>query len=178
MQCVCTGSASRLNVQAKQASSVSNAALMLAASGSPERFCVKIPVTNMISGLVQVYGLVSHWNLIHVACHEAARKADSSLRVAKREWEGATLRNAGTLTNNLLPVGSLHPLRSPTANVQLQIAPAKSWCFQSPLASLTSLACTKCTRPSKPESSLLVAGRPHEKASKQQLRQRGICHQR
>lgn len=48
---------------------------------------------------------VSHWNLIHVTCHEAARRADASLRVAKREWEGATLRNAGTLTNNLLPVG-------------------------------------------------------------------------
>ncbi|KAK9812313.1 hypothetical protein WJX73_001476 [Symbiochloris irregularis] len=52
----------------------------------------------------QVQGVVSHWNLIHVSCHEAARKADSSLRVAKREWEGATLRNGGTLTNALLPV--------------------------------------------------------------------------
>ncbi|KAK9837553.1 hypothetical protein WJX74_000015 [Apatococcus lobatus] len=52
----------------------------------------------------QVHMTVSHFNLIHFDCHAAARRADSSLRVAKREWEGATLRNGGTLTNNLLPV--------------------------------------------------------------------------
>lgn len=31
-----------------------------------------------------VYCTVSHFNLIHVACHEAAKRADASLRVPKR----------------------------------------------------------------------------------------------
>ncbi len=53
---------------------------------------------------MQIHMTVSHFNLIHISCHAAARRADSSLRVPKREWEGATLRNGGTLTNNLLPV--------------------------------------------------------------------------
>ena len=53
-----------------------------------------------------MHSTVSHWNLIHLACHEAARRADASLRTAKSEWEGATLRNGGTLANNLLPVSS------------------------------------------------------------------------
>ena len=53
---------------------------------------------------------VSHFNLIHINCHAAARRADSSLRAAKREWEGATLRNGGTLANNLLPVSHMLPL--------------------------------------------------------------------
>ena len=57
----------------------------------------------------QVQSTVSHWNLIHLACHEAARRADASLRTAKSEWEGAALRNGGTLANNLLPVSiSIH----------------------------------------------------------------------
>ena len=61
---------------------------------------------------------VSHWNLIHMACHEAARRADAHLRPAKAELEGATLRNGGTLTNNILPVRPfLDPLKS-----QVQVA--------------------------------------------------------
>ena len=55
---------------------------------------------------LQVHMTVTHFNLIHINCHAAARRADSALRVPKREWEGATLRNGGTLTNNLLPVHS------------------------------------------------------------------------
>ena len=47
---------------------------------------------------------VSHFSLIHVACHQAARRADAALRHPKREWEGATLRNGETLCNNLVPV--------------------------------------------------------------------------
>lgn len=47
---------------------------------------------------------VSHFNLIHSSCHQAARQADSALRAPKREWEGATLRNGETLCNNLLPL--------------------------------------------------------------------------
>ena len=61
---------------------------------------------------MQVHLTVSHFNLIHLSCHGAARRADSNLRVSKREWEGATLRNGGTLTNNLLPVcSSTQPAR-------------------------------------------------------------------
>jgi hypothetical protein len=31
-------------------------------------------------------------------------RADIALRIPKREWEGAALRNSETLTNNLLPI--------------------------------------------------------------------------
>lgn len=68
---------------------------------------VQLPLTQHVW---QVHMTVSHFNLIHVNCHAAARRADSSLRVAKREWEGATLRNGGTLANNLLPVSDLASL--------------------------------------------------------------------
>lgn len=53
---------------------------------------------------LQVHCTVSHFSLIHVACHQAARRADAALRHPKREWEGATLRNGETLCNNLVPV--------------------------------------------------------------------------
>ena len=55
---------------------------------------------------LQLPHTTSHWTLIHASCHEAARRADARLRVAKAEWEGAALRNSGTLTNNMLPVRS------------------------------------------------------------------------
>jgi len=51
-----------------------------------------------------LYSTVSHFNLIHLACHGAARRADAALRQPKREWEGATRRNGDTLCNNLLPI--------------------------------------------------------------------------
>ena len=54
--------------------------------------------------LLQAWMCVSHFNLIHTSCHQAARVADSGLRAPKREWEGATLRNGETLCNNLLPL--------------------------------------------------------------------------
>ena len=63
-----------------------------------------MPFPGLTWGMLQVNTTVSHWTLIHAACHEAARRADARLRVAKSEWEGAALRNSGTLTNNLLPV--------------------------------------------------------------------------
>ena len=53
---------------------------------------------------VQAWMCVSHFNLIHTSCHQAAKQADSALRAPKREWEGATLRNGETLCNNLLPL--------------------------------------------------------------------------
>lgn len=62
------------------------------------------------------YSTVSHFNLIHISCHAAARRADSALRQPKREWEGATRRNGDTLCNNLLPVASASvPLDAYTA---------------------------------------------------------------
>ena len=62
------------------------------------------------AGPTLIYSTVSHFHMIHVSCHVAARRADSALRVPKREWEGATLRNGETLCNNLLP------LRGPQVN--------------------------------------------------------------
>lgn len=53
---------------------------------------------------MQAWISVSHFNLIHSSCHQAAKQADAGLRVPKREWEGATLRNGETLCNNLLPL--------------------------------------------------------------------------
>jgi E3 ubiquitin-protein ligase UBR4 len=49
---------------------------------------------------------VSHFNLIHISCHAAAKAADASLRQPKREWQGATLRNGNVLCNSLLPLTS------------------------------------------------------------------------
>jgi hypothetical protein len=49
---------------------------------------------------------VSHFNLIHVNCHAAAKAADASLRQPKREWQGATLRNGSVLCNALLPLAA------------------------------------------------------------------------
>jgi len=53
---------------------------------------------------MQAWMSVSHFNLIHSSCHQAAKQADAALRAPKREWEGATLRNGETLCNNLLPL--------------------------------------------------------------------------
>ncbi len=53
---------------------------------------------------MQAWMSVSHFNLIHNSCHQAAKQADAGLRAPKREWEGATLRNGETLCNNLLPL--------------------------------------------------------------------------
>jgi hypothetical protein len=53
-----------------------------------------------------LYTSVSHFNLIHVNCHAAAKAADASLRQPKREWQGATLRNGSVLCNALLPLAA------------------------------------------------------------------------
>jgi hypothetical protein len=47
---------------------------------------------------------VSHFNLIHAACHASARAADAALRQPKREWEGASRRNGDVLCNCLVPL--------------------------------------------------------------------------
>lgn len=47
---------------------------------------------------------VTHFNLIHYKCHTEALKADKKLKPPKSEWEGATIRNQHTLTNNLWPI--------------------------------------------------------------------------
>jgi hypothetical protein len=58
---------------------------------------------------------VSHFNVIHVACHAAAKAADASLRQPKREWQGATLRNGNVLCNCLLPLAAPAPGKADTA---------------------------------------------------------------
>ena len=63
-----------------------------------------LPPASQFALCLQVHCTVSHFSLIHVACHQAARRADAALRHPKREWEGATLRNGETLCNNLVPV--------------------------------------------------------------------------
>jgi len=55
---------------------------------------------------------VSHFNAIHFSCHLQAKRADINRRPPKREWEGATLRNAETLCNNVLPVWTSSDLRA------------------------------------------------------------------
>lgn len=55
----------------------------------------------------QEHFLISLFSPVHFACHEAARKADSNLRVPKREWDGAALRNSLTPCNIIFPV--YHP---------------------------------------------------------------------
>ena len=50
--------------------------------------CWKPDVMNNLA-----FSSVSHFNLIHISCHLAAKSADAALRQPKREWEGATLRN-------------------------------------------------------------------------------------
>ena len=54
--------------------------------------------------LSQTVCTVSHFNAIHFSCHQSAKRADIALRVPKREWDGAALRNSETLCNNLLPI--------------------------------------------------------------------------
>ncbi|PKA57546.1 Auxin transport protein BIG [Apostasia shenzhenica] len=58
-----------------------------------------------------VYTTVSHFNIIHFQCHQEAKRADAALRNPKKEWDGATLRNNGTLCNSIFPIrGPLVPL--------------------------------------------------------------------
>ncbi|XP_042518404.1 auxin transport protein BIG isoform X2 [Macadamia integrifolia] len=51
-----------------------------------------------------VYTTVSHFNIIHLQCHQEAKRADAALRNPKKEWEGATLRNNETLCNCIFPL--------------------------------------------------------------------------
>lgn len=47
---------------------------------------------------------VSHFNCIHLKCHQAAARAELSLKKPKKEWEGAIIRNSHTKCNNWLPI--------------------------------------------------------------------------
>ncbi|XP_068642658.1 auxin transport protein BIG [Aristolochia californica] len=51
-----------------------------------------------------VYTTVSHFNIIHFQCHQEAKRADAALKIPKKEWEGATLRNNETLCNCIFPL--------------------------------------------------------------------------
>ena len=55
-------------------------------------------------GSEMCYTTVSHFNLIHFACHRDATRAERTLKQPKEEWEGACLRNSQTKCNNLLPI--------------------------------------------------------------------------
>ncbi|KAL0043194.1 hypothetical protein WJX82_003929 [Trebouxia sp. C0006] len=55
------------------------------------------PDTLQIRSYMQAWMSVSHFNLIHSSCHQAARQAASALRAPKQEWERAALRNGETL---------------------------------------------------------------------------------
>jgi E3 ubiquitin-protein ligase UBR4 len=53
----------------------------------------------------QGYSTVSHFNIVHFSCHEEAVRIDKTKgRHSLSEWEGATLRNDNTKTNNLFPI--------------------------------------------------------------------------
>ena len=66
-------------------------------------FCKVAPLPHT-GGLVVGCSTVTHFNAIHFTCHTSAKRADTALKVPKKEWDGATLRNHETLCNNLLPV--------------------------------------------------------------------------
>ena len=50
------------------------------------------------------YLTVTHFNAIHISCHEQAARADRNRPGSRDVWDGATLRNSDTLCNNLLPM--------------------------------------------------------------------------
>ena len=39
---------------------------------------------------------MTHFNCIHLKCHESAAKADKKMKKPKSEWDGAEIRNAYT----------------------------------------------------------------------------------
>lgn len=47
---------------------------------------------------------VTQFNAIHLVCHQESCRADANMRPAKREWEGAQIRNQHTKCNNLIPL--------------------------------------------------------------------------
>lgn len=51
-----------------------------------------------------VYTTVSYFNIIHFQCHQEAKRADAALKIPKKEWDGAALRNNESLCNSLFPV--------------------------------------------------------------------------
>jgi len=53
---------------------------------------------------------VTHFNCIHLHCHNAAAKADKQGKKSKQEWEGAIIRNSHTGCNGWFP------LRGPKIN--------------------------------------------------------------
>jgi len=56
------------------------------------------------SDMLRVYSLVTHFNCIHLACHEQAARAERNMKKPKPEWEGATIRNQHTKCNNWFPI--------------------------------------------------------------------------
>ena len=73
-------------------------------------FCkrVPLPAASSVESAPSVpefcYTTVTHFGVIHFACHREASRAERTMKQPKEEWEGATLRNSQTKCNNLLPI--------------------------------------------------------------------------
>ena len=50
------------------------------------------------------FSTVTHFNCIHLHCHNAAAKADKQGKKPKSEWEGAIIRNSHTGCNGWFPI--------------------------------------------------------------------------
>jgi len=50
------------------------------------------------------FNTVTHFNCIHLHCHNAATKADKNAKKPKNEWEGAIIRNSHTGCNGWFPI--------------------------------------------------------------------------
>ena len=72
-------------------------------------FCkrVPLPAASSVESAPSVpefcYTTVTHFGVIHFACHREASRAERTMKQPKEEWEGATLRNSQTKCNNLFP---------------------------------------------------------------------------
>jgi len=54
--------------------------------------------------LMNGFTTVTHFNCIHLHCHNAAAKADKHAKKPKQEWEGAVIRNSHTGCNGWFPI--------------------------------------------------------------------------
>ena len=72
-------------------------------------FCRRVPLPatsseeSAPSATEFCYTTVTHFGVIHFACHREASRAERTMKQPKEEWEGATLRNSQTKCNNLFP---------------------------------------------------------------------------
>jgi len=71
---------------------------------------LRVPDTEMwirgdpLAPTAQGFTTVTHFNCIHLHCHNAAAKADKQGKKSKQEWEGAIIRNSHTGCNGWFPI--------------------------------------------------------------------------